>query len=63
MVVLDGVAEVKDGESCILFGAVAMAIGGKMCFGKVHNDQVVVVRAETTDEKRNDENTEGTSRP
>ena len=39
MVVLDRVTEVKDGESCILFGAVAMAICG---FDKMHDDQVVV---------------------
>ena len=54
MVVLDGVAEVKDGELCILFGALAMAICGKMCVGKIHDDQVVV-RAQTTDKKRNGE--------
>ena len=30
MVVLDGVTKVKDGGACIVFGAVAMAICGKM---------------------------------
>ena len=30
VVVFDGVTKVKDGGSCILFGAVAMAICGKM---------------------------------
>ena len=30
MVVLDRVTKVKDGGSCILLGAVAMAICGKM---------------------------------
>ena len=37
MVVLDGVTEVKDGESCTFFGAIDMAICGKMCFGKIHD--------------------------
>lgn len=37
MVVLDGVTEVKDGESCTSFGAIDMAICGKMCFGKTHD--------------------------
>lgn len=61
-VTLDGVTKVKDGESCILFGAVAMAVCGKMCFGKIHDEQVFV-RAQAADEKRNVVNTEGTSRP
>ena len=52
-VVLDGVTEVKDGESCIFFGAIDMAICGKMCFGKTHDERIV--RAQTTvDEKRNE---------
>ena len=50
MVVLDGVTEVKDGESCTFFGAIDMAIGGMMCFGKIHDERVV--RAQTVDEKR-----------
>ena len=37
VVVLDGVTEVKDAESCTFFGAIDMAICVKMCFGKTHN--------------------------
>ena len=62
MVVLDGVSEVKDGESCTLFGAIDMAICGEMRFGRAH-DRKSCKRAQTVDGKRNDENTGGTSQP
>ncbi len=61
MVVLDAVTEMKDGESRTFFGVIGMAIRGKICFDKTHDERVV--RAQTVDEARTDGNTGGTSRP
>ena len=37
VVVLDGVTEVKDGESCTFFGAIDMTICGEMCLSRTHD--------------------------
>ena len=37
VVILDGVTEVKDGESCTFFSAIKVAVCVKMCFGNPHD--------------------------
>ena len=61
VVVLDGVAEVKDGESCTFFGAIKMAICVEMCFGNPH-DGKNRKSSRRWMRRENGENTGGSSR-